>query len=217
MAVPTARTDLSTTASSNSPQGGDAIGASTGPDDYLRAHAGLIKANYDDILLRAPIASPTFTGTVAGVTAAMVGLGNVTNESKATMFASPTFTGTAHLPATQMDNSAITEIKTATLNSMITQSVSTNTQVDFANGQFQQLTTSGACAITFSFPGVGVYWLDVQSTSGPAATLPAESATFKYTGGATATVATGGTLVGLLYDGTRTIVFSKTNFFVSGP
>ena len=38
--------------------------------------------------------SPTFTGTVAGVTATHVGLGNVTNESKATMFTSPTFTGT---------------------------------------------------------------------------------------------------------------------------
>lgn len=45
--------------------------------------------------LKAPIASPTFTGTVSGVTAAMVGLGNVTNESKATMFTSPAFTGTA--------------------------------------------------------------------------------------------------------------------------
>jgi hypothetical protein len=42
-------------------------------------------------------ASPTFTGTVAGVTATHVGLGNVTNESKATMFASPTFTGTTTL------------------------------------------------------------------------------------------------------------------------
>jgi hypothetical protein len=39
-------------------------------------------------------ASPTFTGTVTGITAAMVGLGNVTNESKATMFDNPTFTGT---------------------------------------------------------------------------------------------------------------------------
>jgi hypothetical protein len=38
--------------------------------------------------------SPTFTGTVAGVTATHVSLGNVTNESKATMFTSPTFTGT---------------------------------------------------------------------------------------------------------------------------
>ena len=46
------------------------------------------------IATKAPIASPTFTGTVSGITATMVGLGNVTNESKSTMFASPTFTGT---------------------------------------------------------------------------------------------------------------------------
>lgn len=44
--------------------------------------------------LKAPLASPTFTGTVSGITATMVGLGNVTNESKATMFTNTTFTGT---------------------------------------------------------------------------------------------------------------------------
>lgn len=44
------------------------------------------------LALKAPLASPTFTGTVSGITASMVGLGNVTNESKATMFASPSFT-----------------------------------------------------------------------------------------------------------------------------
>jgi hypothetical protein len=44
--------------------------------------------------LKANLASPTFTGTVGGVTAIMVGLGNVTDESKAVMFTSPTFTGT---------------------------------------------------------------------------------------------------------------------------
>jgi hypothetical protein len=43
---------------------------------------------------KAPINNPTFTGTVSGVTATMVGLGNVTNESKSTMFTDPTFTGT---------------------------------------------------------------------------------------------------------------------------
>jgi hypothetical protein len=43
---------------------------------------------------KAPINNPTFTGTVSGISATMVGLGNVTNESKATMFADPTFTGT---------------------------------------------------------------------------------------------------------------------------
>lgn len=44
--------------------------------------------------LKAPLASPAFTGTVTGITATMVGLGNVTNESKATMFTNPEFTGT---------------------------------------------------------------------------------------------------------------------------
>jgi hypothetical protein len=44
--------------------------------------------------LRAPLESPAFTGTVTGITKTMIGLGNVTNESKATMFTSPTFTGT---------------------------------------------------------------------------------------------------------------------------
>ncbi len=47
-----------------------------------------------DLTLLAPLESPTFTGTVSGITAEMVGLGNVTDESKATMFTDPTFTGT---------------------------------------------------------------------------------------------------------------------------
>ena len=72
---------------------------------------------------KAPLASPTFTGTptaptpsssdnttkvatteyvkgqnyLTSVTASDVGLGNVTNESKATMFASPTFTGNVNV------------------------------------------------------------------------------------------------------------------------
>ena len=44
--------------------------------------------------LKAPLDSPAFTGTVTGITKTMVGLGNVLNETKATMFSSPTFTGT---------------------------------------------------------------------------------------------------------------------------
>lgn len=45
------------------------------------------------IATKAPINNPTFTGTVQGITKAMVGLGNVDNESKATMFNNPAFTG----------------------------------------------------------------------------------------------------------------------------
>ena len=63
--------------------------------------------------LKAPLASPTFTGTVTGVTKAMVGLGSVDNTSDAAKpvstaaqaaldlkapLASPTFTGTVTVP-----------------------------------------------------------------------------------------------------------------------
>jgi hypothetical protein len=41
-------------------------------------------ADDTDLALKAPIASPTFTGTVSGITSAMVGLGNVDNTSDAT-------------------------------------------------------------------------------------------------------------------------------------
>jgi len=65
---------------------------------------------------KAPIASPTFTGTVAGITATMVGLGNVTNESKATMFTSPTFTGTvAGVTATMVGLGNVTNESKATM------------------------------------------------------------------------------------------------------
>ncbi len=43
-----------------------------------------ILAIYNQLTTKAPKASPTFTGTVSGVTAAMVGLGNVDNTSNAT-------------------------------------------------------------------------------------------------------------------------------------
>ena len=64
--------------------------------------------------LKAPLASPTFTGTVSGITASMVGLANVNNTSDANKpvstaqqtalnlkanLASPTFSGTVSLPA----------------------------------------------------------------------------------------------------------------------
>jgi len=66
-----------------------------------------------DTTVIAPLASPTFTGTVSGVTKTMVGLGNVDNTSDANKpvstaqqtaldlkapLASPTFTGTVTLP-----------------------------------------------------------------------------------------------------------------------
>ena len=69
----------------------------------------------------APLASPTFTGNVSGITATMVGLGNVTNTSDASKpvstaqqtaldlkapLASPTFTGTATFPNVTIDGAS---------------------------------------------------------------------------------------------------------------
>lgn len=59
-------------------------GTNTGDQDLsgLATISQLIgKANTSDLALKAPLASPTFTGTVSGITKAMVGLSNVENTS----------------------------------------------------------------------------------------------------------------------------------------
>jgi hypothetical protein len=80
-----------------------------------------------NVALKAPINSPTFTGTVSGITKSMVGLGSVDNTSdtakpvstaqqtaldlKANL-SGPTFTGTVTLPSTtSIGNASATEIE----------------------------------------------------------------------------------------------------------
>ena len=79
-------------------------------DDTSDANKPVSTATQTALDLKANLASPTFTGTVAGITATMVGLGNVDNTTDANKpvstdtqtaldlkapLASPTFTGTA--------------------------------------------------------------------------------------------------------------------------
>lgn len=81
--------------------------------DALGADASFSTTVTNALAAKAPIASPTFTGTVSGITATMVGLGNVTNTSDASKpvstaqqtaldlkanVASPTFTGIVTFP-----------------------------------------------------------------------------------------------------------------------
>ena len=113
---------------------------STNPN-YLTASSTDLDSRYytetetDQLLaLKAPLASPAFTGTptaptpslsddntniatteyvkgqsyLTSVTASDVGLGNVTNESKATMFASPAFTGTPTAPTPSLSDNNTT-------------------------------------------------------------------------------------------------------------
>jgi hypothetical protein len=102
----------------------------------------------DALNLKAPLASPTFTGTVSGITATMVGLGNVTNESKATMFTSPTFTGTVsgvtktHVGLGNVDNTsdANKPVSTAQQTAL---DLKLNTSLKGANSGLAELDSSG--------------------------------------------------------------------------
>jgi hypothetical protein len=94
------------------------------------------------INLKANLASPTFTGTVAGITATMVGLGNVTNESKATMFTSPAFTGTpTGITATHVGLGNVTNESKAT---MFTSPVFTGTPTGIGIPVYARVTGSNA-------------------------------------------------------------------------
>ena len=93
---------------------------STATQSALDLKASIV--NVDASLnLKADIASPTFTGTVSGITKGMVGLGNADNTSDANKpistatqsaldlksdIASPTFTGTPNAPTASYDNSS---------------------------------------------------------------------------------------------------------------
>jgi hypothetical protein len=83
----------------------------------------------------APLASPTFTGTVTGITSAMVGLGNVTNTSDADKvvstatqsaldlkapLASPEFTGEAKAPTPASTSNDTTIATTAFVTTAVT-------------------------------------------------------------------------------------------------
>ncbi len=83
-------------------------------NDSITTIAPSQNAVFDALVLKANLASPTFTGTVSGVTSTMVGLGNVDNTSDVNKpvstaqqtalnlksnIASPTFTGTVTSPA----------------------------------------------------------------------------------------------------------------------
>ena len=68
---------------------------------------------------KAPINNPTFTGTVGGITASMVGLGNVTNESKTTMFTNAALTGNPTAPTPSVGDNDTSIATTAFVNAEI--------------------------------------------------------------------------------------------------
>jgi len=101
-------------------------------DNTTDANKPVSTATQTALDLKAPLASPTFTGTVSGVTATHVGLGNVDNTSDANKpvstatqtaldlkapLASPTFTGTVNAAALTLSGDLTVNGTTTTINS----------------------------------------------------------------------------------------------------
>jgi hypothetical protein len=118
----------------------------------------------------APKASPTFTGTVSGVTKTHVGLGNVDNESKATMFTNPVFTGSFR-------RGVQTRTSTATL---------TVSDVPF------QICTSGT--FTLNLPATTLAGLEFIIKNNGAGTISTNSIVLNGAAAAVQTVAAGAVL-----------------------
>lgn len=72
------------------------------------------------VALKAPIASPTFTGTVSGITNAMVGLGNVDNTSDATKNAATATLTNKTITAAKLKAAQLGDSGTATNNFTLT-------------------------------------------------------------------------------------------------
>ena len=124
--------------------------------------------------LKAPLDSPTFTGTVSGITKSMVGLGNVDNTSDANKpvstatqtalnlkanIASPTFTGNPLAPTPALGDNDTSIATTAFVRSAInsvTAVASTATLTVNSLTTTQANITAQAVALTIASPTGGV-------------------------------------------------------------
>ena len=173
--------------------------------------------------LKAPLASPTFTGTVAGITKSMVGLGNVDNTSDATKNAATatltnktttnlvlngTAGGTAVLDEDDMSSNSATKLATQ-------QSIKAYVDSVGGTGLSSEAKSSSFTAVT------GKVYL-ISSASAVTVTLPSASSNanaFIYlyktstdfnaiTAGPTA-IHTSGERLTLFSDGTSWVVFDR--------
>jgi hypothetical protein len=127
-----------------------------------------------DLALKANIASPTFTGNVSGITATMVGLGNVTNTSDANKpvstaqqtaldlkapLASPTFTGTATFPNVTIDGASGTISSQGVGNFKTIAGNGRGVGISGGTGDTESI-------LQFTNNAVSAQWASISSTSG---------------------------------------------------
>ncbi len=124
----------------------------TATDEFDNSDSTNVQDILDDLdtvlSLKAPSNSPTFTGTVSGITSAMVGLGNVTNESKATMFTNAALTGIPTAP-TAAPATNTTQIATT---AFVTEAVTAGADTDWTEGSGNVYRLSGNVGIGTTAP-----------------------------------------------------------------
>lgn len=191
-----------------------------GSSAALRAELDTIEAGFDAVetavTAKAPIASPTFTGTVAGVTKAMVGLGNVDNTADAdkpttatvqaaldakVVAATPSISG-----ALDCNNNNIIEIKTASFNSapvLTTTSGAVTVDWSAAQNYYQNEPTNN---ITYTFtapPGPCHLQLFIASDGTSAAKTFTWPASVIWIGATWTHTANKKAIINFWYDGTN--------------
>lgn len=128
-----------------------------------------------DLALKAPLAGPTFTGTVGGITKSMVGLGNVDNTSDAGKPVSTAQQTALDLKANLISPSFTTPtlgVATATsVNKMAVTAPATSSTLAVADGKTltasNTLTLAGTDSTTITFPGIsGKPWAVISATVG---------------------------------------------------
>lgn len=140
------------------------------------------------IASRAPSANPSFSGTTAfsgsvvftgatiiGISASTIGLGNVTNESKTTMFTSPTFTGT--VTASSISSNSISSRLQTTVCRTGDTGISGTYTMDCSQFNGWAFTITGATTLSFTnVPATGnrltVMLFITQGTGGSISAYP---------------------------------------------
>ncbi|MBJ7382992.1 MAG: hypothetical protein JHC55_00700, partial [Mycolicibacterium sp.] len=122
----------------------DELAAALGDDANFAASITTLLAG------KAPLDSPTFTGVVAGITKAMVGLGNVDNTSDATKNLVVANIRTASYTLVLSDAAKVIEMNVATANTL---TVPLNSSVAFPIGTVLEVHQYGAGQTTIAATG----------------------------------------------------------------
>lgn len=170
------------------------------------------RATSASVALKANIASPTFTGTVAGITASMIGLGNVDNTSDATKNASTAILTNKDIDGGTAANSAritVPKAAKATLDALTRKEATIVYGTDTAKAYVD----NGTALVPIGSGSGGA--LNYLSANSDAETDTSGYATYKDTAGALPVDGTGGTAALTFTRSTSSPLRGTANFLIT--